>query len=177
MLLRIPTLKHLTLSCVVRIFAINWAVLTSITINGDTENQIGRVLQETRCLQFCNIVVHDSDERYAHKINLPVLKTLMITNSDNDQYSPATHSILEAITAPNLEIFENNIEFLDLSLLGFIKRSPPISGIFLSYASTMMVRLMNTIEILRHSASLSTLFLWPRGLYTFNCDRFPAGIC
>ena len=170
-LLRISSLRRLTLSCVVRIFAVNWAVLTSITINGDTANQIGRVLQETRCLQFCNIVVHDSDEHYAHKINLPVLKTLIITNSNYDQYSPAIHSILEAITAPILEIFENNIEFLDLSLVDFIKRSPHIRKLSLICVDNDK-SLMNTTQLLRHCPSLSTLFLWPRGDYTFNCDRF-----
>ena len=116
-------------------------------------------------------MVHDSDEHYAHKINLPVLKTLIITNSNYDQYSPATHSILEAITAPILEIFENNIEFLDLSLVDFIKRSPHIRKLSLICVDNDE-SLMNTTELLRHCPSLSTLFLWPRGDYFFNCDRF-----
>ncbi len=37
----------------------------------DTKSEIGRILQQTKCLEFCDIIAHRSDEHYAHTINLP----------------------------------------------------------------------------------------------------------
>ncbi len=55
-------------------------------------------------------------EHYDQKIDLPFLKTLIVKEVTSDANSSGAYSILEAITAPLLEIFENHIEFWDLSL-------------------------------------------------------------
>ena len=115
--------------------------------------------------------MHDSDERYDHEISLPFLKTLIITDSSHSEHSPGGHSILEAITAATLEIFEDNIQFFDLSLSAFLRRSPHIWKISLP-CFEIDKSLMKMIEFLRCCTSVTALSLTPHGLSTFNADRF-----
>ncbi len=72
-LLTAPTLRHVTLTNAVRMFTVNWAVLTSVTL-GDTKSRIGEILQQTSCLEFCDISVHYSHEDYADGISLSVFE-------------------------------------------------------------------------------------------------------
>ena len=172
-LLRIPTLRHVTLINAVQMFHVNWAVLTSIKVKSDTDNQIGSILQQTKCLEFCTIVVHRSDECYTHTITLRFLKTLIVATRLDEVQSFEAHSILEAITAPILEIFKHYIEYFDLPLAAFLKRSSNIWKFSLAYldADTTFTW---TIEILRHCpslASLTVLSLLPHGFKLCFADQ------
>ncbi len=111
-LLSIPTLRHVTLENAARMFTVNWAILTSITLCDETQNHIGRILQQTKCLIFCNIALLDSDEHYPHDISLPFLKTLFINERTIGVHPPDAHSILRSITAPILEILDTALNFL-----------------------------------------------------------------
>ncbi len=77
-ILKLPTLRRVSLNNDSRMFTINWVILTSITLPCNTRRQIWRILQKTPCLEFCDIVVPFSEELYAHEINLPHLKTLIV---------------------------------------------------------------------------------------------------
>ncbi len=130
------TLRHL--ECPSQMFPVNWAVLTSITLRWETANEIGQVLQQTKCLEFCDIIVHHLlDEHCAHSINLPFLKTLIFAEETRDMKDvPGSqlYSMLEAITAPILEIFTNDTHSCDLSLSDFLERSPHIRELYLLYS-------------------------------------------
>ena len=156
-LLTIPTLRHVKLESQVRFLTVNWAVLTSVALRGNnTENQIGIILQQTKFLEFCDVVLYGSDEHYTHPINLPFLKSLIISHKTGNRQGPSAHSILETITAPILEVFENTIEFIDLSLLTFLKRSPCIRKLSLLCFDTDET-LMEKIEYLHHCPSFTTM--------------------
>ncbi len=128
-LLRIPTLRHVMLERTLQMFTVNWIILTSVTLCGvNTKNNIGNILQQTKCLKFCNITLDYSGQHYAHEINLPFLKTLIVNKQGCRSPSRGAFSILEAITAPTLGIFEDHIQFFDLSLSDFLKRSPHIGS-------------------------------------------------
>ncbi len=162
----------MTFENVVQKFSVNWAILTSVTLRGiNTENQIGTILQQTKRLEFCDIDVHRSSENYVNQIKLPFLKSLIITDRTGDMQAPASHSILEAITAPILEIFENNIHVFDISLSAFLKRSPHIQRLSLLCFDKDKA-FTQTIEILRHCPSLTVLSLLLRGHCTFEADWF-----
>ncbi len=116
-LFRVPTLRHVALENSSPIVAAHWAILTSLTLNckTTTENEVGRILQQTKRLQKCVIFVHRSDEHYVHRIDLPFLKTLIVGEETRNMRGSA-HSILGRINAPNLAIFQTRIPYFDLSL-------------------------------------------------------------
>ena len=156
--LLIPTLRHVTLEHAFHIFTVDWAVLTSITLRCDTANETGQILQQTNCLEFCDIrVAHRLDEHYPHDIILPFLKTLIFieeTCNTEDIAGAGFHTLLEAITAPILEIFEDYTQFFDLSLSNFLKRSPHIRELSLLYCKQDNL-FTETIGFLRHCPSLT----------------------
>ena len=129
-------------------------------------------MQQATGLVHCNIVTYCSDEHYPHKINLPFLKTLSIAEYSRNTFPIGTHSILEAITAPRLEILDNDIDFFDFALLGFIKRSPRIQELSLLYFE-QDESFTNTIKILHHCPSLAILSLRAHERYRgiTNADR------
>ncbi len=168
-LLRVPTLRHVTLQNCIQKFTVNWAVITSITLRGDTKNYIGRTLQQTKCLVFCDIVVHPLDEHYSHQINLPFLKTLIISQGNHLESSPRAHSILGSVTAPILEILDTCIEYVDLSLPGFLKRSPSIGKLYLRYFDQDFDSLTDTMEFLRNCPCLN--------VFSLKALQKPWGVC
>ncbi len=114
-LFAIPTLRHVTLENVFPIstFAVNWPVLTSVTLHGESKNKIGTFLQQTKCLEFCDIFVYCSDEGWRNgEISLPFLKTLILREENRNANQSGAHTILEAIIAPALEIFDTRVRFL-----------------------------------------------------------------
>ncbi len=131
--LTIPTLRHVTLRNVSRIFRVNWAVLASVTIRGGTSRrEMGRILQQTKRLEFCDITVNYSNEFYPDEINLRFLKTLIVGEPEiRDANSSGAYSILQAITAPILEILDTNVRFFDLALSGFSSKDHHILVFFL----------------------------------------------
>ena len=171
-LLRIPTLRHVTLERTFQMFTVNWAILTSVTLCGvNNKNDIGNILQQTKCLKFCDITLDYSEQHYAHEINLPFLTTLIVSEKSRRRLSHGTHSILKAITAPILGIFEDHIKFFDLSLLDFLKRSPQIWKISLLYFNEDK-SLTETMELLRQCPSLTILSLQPHVWCTCDADQF-----
>ena len=159
-LLLIPTLRYVMLQYAFRTFTVNWAVLTSITLRSDTPNEILQILQQTQCLELCDIITNHSKEHYAHHIDLPFLKTLIFTEETRNIYllNDESHSMLEAITAPILEIFEDYSAFFDLSLSAFLARSPCISELAIPYFK-QDISFTGMMESLRHCSSLTLLYL------------------
>ncbi len=159
-LLKLPTLRHVSLDKASRVFTVNWPILTSITLSlRNTSSDIGRILQKTPYLEFCDIIVSFSAERHAHEISLPCLKNLKVVTKGTRYPDPSgAHSILEAITAPILEILETCSEFFDLSLPKFVKKSPHICKLSFSYHSgDNSQSLTERMEFLRHCPSLRVL--------------------
>ncbi|KJA19015.1 hypothetical protein HYPSUDRAFT_44689 [Hypholoma sublateritium FD-334 SS-4] len=87
--LTIPTLRHLILQTNnLETLTVNWAILTSITLRGNrychgySKRQLARIFQQTKCLVFCDIdvafVTPRLIGRHSDKIDLPLLKTLLI---------------------------------------------------------------------------------------------------
>ncbi|KJA25392.1 hypothetical protein HYPSUDRAFT_199914 [Hypholoma sublateritium FD-334 SS-4] len=173
-LLTIPTIRHITLDADhIQEFNVNWAFLTSVTLGGNFyrrfysrngtfhyRSAIARILQKTKCLEFCDIVVcpDRSEEHYVDKIALPFLKTLFINEDLNDP--SAASSILDIITAPNLAIFHVRGMLLDLSLANFFKQSQCIQELSLPYLRKDE-SFSDTIGLLRHCPSLTALSLQP----------------
>ncbi len=117
--------------------------------------------------------MHYSHEDYADAISLPFLKVFIVGEEIQGGGSPGAHSILNTITAPILERFETRVEFFDLSLSGFLSRSPHIVQLKLLYFDKDQ-SLMETMEILRHCPSLTILSLQSHAgcLGTRDADRF-----
>ncbi len=139
-------------------FTVNWAILTSLTLRGNTTRQILRIFQKTPCLEFCDIDVPFSTELYAHEINLPHLKTLHVIQDTRDASSSGAHSILHAITAPVLETLETCITFFDLSMPDFLKKSPYIRELHFWYFNRDESKpLTETMKFLIHCPSLTIL--------------------
>ncbi|KJA29540.1 hypothetical protein HYPSUDRAFT_221402 [Hypholoma sublateritium FD-334 SS-4] len=164
--LTIPTLKRVNLDTdVIRKFTVNWGVLTSVTLRGRTspfcysQREIARILQQTKCLVFCDIIVgHRPEEqsRYLDKVDLPFLKTLIVSENPSE----TVQSMLDPITAPILEIFSVDKVSLDVSLAEFLKQSPLIQN--LSLPSLHYIngdKISNTIGLLCHCPSLIVLSL------------------
>ncbi|KJA25385.1 hypothetical protein HYPSUDRAFT_214078 [Hypholoma sublateritium FD-334 SS-4] len=177
-LLTIPTLQKVKLIAdTLRLFTVNWPVLTSITLRRHSYDyyhsmsEIARILQQIKCLVFCDIAVGPthSEEHYAGKIDLPFLKNLCVSEQKPPSGAP---SILDLITAPTLEIFHVELMFLDLSLSNFLKRSPRIWKLCLQYFDADK-SLMDTMGFLRHCPSLTVLCLWSfGGMDAVDANRF-----
>ncbi len=145
-LLAVPTLEHLKLvTSSIRIsdFTVNWAILTSLTLNGYccssgrdlSARDVSLVLQKTKCLTFCDISVdYDQDLTsgidYPPEINLPFLKILDLTD---ELRSSDNFSILDLINAPILQTFKLYREISESSISTFFKRSPNIQELFLHH--------------------------------------------
>ena len=158
----IPTLRHVTLENVFPIstFAVKWPVLTAVTLHGESKNKIGTFLQQTKCLEFCDIFVYCSDEDWRNgEISLPFLKTLIVSEENRNAKKSGAHTILEAIIAPALEIFDTRVRFFDLSLSDFLERSPNIWKLSLLYFDEDIL-LTGTMKNLLHCPSLTTLCIW-----------------
>ena len=161
-LFAIPTLRHVTLENVFPIstFAVNWPVLTSVTLHGEGKNKIGTFLQQTKCLEFCDIFVYCLDEDLRNgEISLPFLKTLIVSEENRNANQSGAHTILEAIIAPALEIFDTRVRFFDLSLSDFLERSPNIWKLSMLYFDEDIL-LTGTMKNLLHCPSLTTLYIW-----------------
>ncbi|KJA19056.1 hypothetical protein HYPSUDRAFT_44711 [Hypholoma sublateritium FD-334 SS-4] len=168
-LLKIPTLKRIKLETRnIRMFAVDWAILTSVTLHGESSSssvylpiiEVARILQQTKCLVFCDIAVRPSglQEHYSNNINLPFLKTLIVGEKTPASATSGAPSILDLITAPILEVFDMRREaFLDLS--GFFKRSPRIRKLFLPYFDKDTL-FTETVGFLSHCPSLTDLSLF-----------------
>ncbi|KJA19025.1 hypothetical protein HYPSUDRAFT_217869 [Hypholoma sublateritium FD-334 SS-4] len=167
--LTIPTLKHLMLETDGdQTLTVNWSVLTSVTLRGNTDcygyskRELARFLQQTKCLVSCDIHVDpltaSSEEHHSDKINLPFLKTLLVHEGKFATATSRAPSILDRITAPNLEVFHICDMFLDLSLADFFKRSPHIQKLSLPYLNKDQT-LTGMMGLLRHCPSLTALSL------------------
>ncbi|KJA25387.1 hypothetical protein HYPSUDRAFT_426556 [Hypholoma sublateritium FD-334 SS-4] len=183
--LTIPTLKHIALHTDhVPKFTVNWAVLTSVTLHEkfrshrSSQGEIARILQQTKCLVFCNIAVGPvSAQDYPGEIDLPFLETLFVYERHSGETSSGASSILDLITAPVLGIFHIRERFLDFSLSEFFKRSPNIWKLSLPYLNGDK-SLMDMAGLLHHCSSLTVLSLrpceWERGvsISNRNVDNF-----
>ncbi|KJA22695.1 hypothetical protein HYPSUDRAFT_40795 [Hypholoma sublateritium FD-334 SS-4] len=166
-LLTLPTLKHVELKTDnIQMFTVDWGILTSVTLRGiypskyHSKTDIARILQQTKCLEFCNIVVGPDrpQEHYSEKIGLPFLKTFAIRESTIETASYLAPSILDLITAPNLDLLHIREGFFDFA--GFFQRSPCITELSLPYFDKDE-SLTDTMGLLRHCPSLDVLCLWP----------------
>ncbi len=120
-LLTIPTLKHLSLKTnSIRRFEVNWAVLTSISLGRQqdsscyTRNQLGEILQQTRRLIFCDIIVDSGREGGGHQLRmttLSFLKTLYISESTFGSPTSRANSMLDLITGRLWKFFASVTHF------------------------------------------------------------------
>ena len=167
--LTVPTLKHVSLfTNDLRSFAVNWAVLTSISLNSKWDssyystNEIANILRQAKHLVFCKIYVgrgRASGEQYLQEIILPYLKTLHVNDGTCGRASSGVSSLLDLVTAPALEILCISPEFFKSSLSNFLQRSPNIWKLSIPYLPED-VSLIDTSKFLRHCPSLTVLFLW-----------------
>ncbi len=116
--LQVSTLRHVSLETQhVRQLPLNWAVLTSVSLNGNlydhcySKHEIVQILQQTKCLVYFYIIVAwplppppppppsppppPPDEIYLDKINLPFLEIFHIHEK---KFAPSETS------APSLSI-------------------------------------------------------------------------
>ncbi|KJA19013.1 hypothetical protein HYPSUDRAFT_44687 [Hypholoma sublateritium FD-334 SS-4] len=170
--LSLPSLRHVTLQTwAIREFTINWAVLASVTLRGITHlyhyytrSEIAGILQQTKCLEFCDITVgsNRSGEHISNTISLPFLKTFILDERllETTLSGTGSPSILDEIIAPILEIFDIRHTFHDLSLTDFLKRSPQIAKLCFPYFGKDK-SLTDAIRFLRLCPSLTTLSVQP----------------
>ena len=185
-LLKIPTLKHLSISLEsnkLRRFVVNWAVLTSVSFHGKHEDEgysrteLAKIFRQTKCLVFCDIDVgrsRASDEHYHGKIMLPFLKTFYLYDRTFGPLGPSsgTPILTDLITAPVLEILSISSIFLKSALSDFLQKSPKIWKLYLPYFLDDM-SLANTIGFLHHCPSLTVLSLHPPGRGESNQKSVP----
>ena len=169
--LAVPTLEYLNLatpSIRMSDFTVNWAILTSLTLNvtscvsdrNFSARDISLVLQKTKCLIFCEITV-EYDEDFTlcadcpSEINLPFLKNLYL---NEELRSGGNFSILDLINAPILQTFKLHGEIFEASTPMFFKRSPNIQEIFVRQFYNEG-SLMLLADLLRLCPSLTVLSL------------------
>ncbi len=102
--LKASTLRHVSLFTPdARNIPVNWAVLTSILLNGRrdefcySKNEIAQIFRQTKQLVSCNVVIsrpRAEEEFYPGEINLPFLQSLRIVESFFDRASPEAPSLL-----------------------------------------------------------------------------------
>ncbi|KJA19035.1 hypothetical protein HYPSUDRAFT_44699 [Hypholoma sublateritium FD-334 SS-4] len=181
-LLQIPTLRCVKLEiCNMEMFTVDWANLTSVTLhpsphsrNWIPKSDVKIILQQTKCLIFCDITVGlgGLEEHYTDNISLPFLKTLIVDERTFIPAKPGAPSILDLITAPILEIFDmRRQEFFDFA--DFFKRSTRISKLSLPYFDEDQ-SFTDTMRFLSHCPSLTELSLWPCkwSMDTSDADKF-----
>ncbi len=174
-ILTTPTLKHVSLlTDAIRSFSVNWASLTSISLNARTDsfcysmNEIAGILQQTKLLIFCDIYFsfwnRSGVALYHEEIMLPFLKTLYLDDRTFGSLGPSsgTPIVTDLITAPVLEILSISSIFLKSALSDFLQKSPKIWKLYLPYFLDD-VSLANTIGFLHNCPSLSVLYLHPTG--------------
>ncbi len=151
-----------------RSFSVNWAVLTSISLNSKWEdyrystNELASILRHTKYLVFCQIFVgrdRTSDKQNLQEITLSFLKILYINDNTSGRPLPGVPSLLDLINAPALEALHISPKFVKISLSNFLSGSPNISKLYLPYFLED-VSLIDTTKFLRHCPSLTLLFLW-----------------
>ncbi|KJA19021.1 hypothetical protein HYPSUDRAFT_44691 [Hypholoma sublateritium FD-334 SS-4] len=179
-LLKIPTLKHVKLETWnIQVFTVDWAILTSITLRGYSywpsslsRGQLATILQQTKCLVFCDIDVGPGDlQEHSPKISLPFLKTLIVGETASRSGTSGAQSILDLITAPILEILHmGRLAFLNFS--DFFKRSPCIWKLSIPYFDNDK-SLTDVMGFLSHCPSLTVLSIWP---CNWNLDTRDANI-
>ncbi len=173
--LQIPTLRHVSLETdYVRYFPVNWATLTTLSLGARSgtylycysKNEIARILQKAKYLVSCDIGVGQAQPREKinrHEISLPFLETLRVTEKTSvwePPASPEAPSLLDILSTPMLAELHIYGEFLEPSLLNFLKRSPNISKLELPYLKDDKCLEIPT-KLLRHCLSLTTLLLHP----------------
>ncbi|KJA19040.1 hypothetical protein HYPSUDRAFT_204950 [Hypholoma sublateritium FD-334 SS-4] len=181
-LLKIPTLKRIKLeTCNIRIFTVDWAILTSITLCGisdlcdwPSKSDITRILRQTKSLVFCNIAVGlgGLEEQYTDYVCLPSLKTLIVSERHFGSVTSEAPSILDLITAPFLEICHMYDQAV-FDFADFFKWSPRIRKLSLPYGDEYML-FSNTMFFLSHCPALTELSLFPSDWdrNTVNGDGF-----
>ncbi len=171
-LFKTPTLRCVSLKTDnLRQISVNWTDLTAISLQVKpysivdcySQNEIARIFQRTKRLVSCDIVVGPTrlgEEIILEKISLPFLQTLHITETVSTQLetSNASPSLLDLLSTPILAELHIQGEFVDLSLLNFLKQTPSISKLDLPYLKDEK-SLEITLAFLRHCPSLTALSL------------------
>ena len=184
-ILTAPTLKCVSLvTDMLRSVAVNWAGLTSISLNARlpsscySMNEMAGILQQTKLLIFCRISFsgwnRSGGALYLEKIMLPFLKTLYLDDRTFGPLGPSsgTPILTDLITAPVLEILSISSIFLKSALSDFLQKSPKIWKLYLPYFLDDM-SLANTIGFLHHCPSLTVLSLHPPGWGESNQKSVP----
>lgn len=72
-ILKIPTIRHVSMENSVKLSTVNWSVFTTVNTlwSRRPENEMTRILQETQFLNFCRTEVRREGENYVRDIYMP----------------------------------------------------------------------------------------------------------
>ncbi len=125
--LQTSALRHVSLITPnVRHFRVNWTVLTSVSLDGKSNNlsrnEIAHILRQTKHLVLCDIVISPpstEDIINLQEVNLPFLEKLRIAEKYSDLASPDASSLLDLIYAPTLTELDIDENVSRVLVIGF----------------------------------------------------------